>query len=234
METSIIGHDDEDVGVRVHDREGVEHVISVGWDGDIIEHGVSEYPNDAADRTDYEDAVIRWAQASAAYAVHREMDADIIPPNLLPEKVAEAITAIQALSDDEFREKFYDYYEALQDPPVDAPIDDVALLIKGMEIRDGPEVGRVTNVRVYADADGDGEFDAHNVIGEDDFSTQALHMPPQEIEWDFGERFREAIVHHLKCQIRDLYIHVGEDPPEEYAVDGYGKLDVNGKEFFFE
>jgi len=38
--------------------------------------------------------------------------------------------------------------------------------------------------------------------------------------------FREYLDHHLKCQIRDCFVRMGVEPPEEFRVLGNGRLDA--------
>ncbi|MEZ3116127.1 hypothetical protein RYH80_09395 [Halobaculum sp. MBLA0147] len=39
------------------------------------------------------------------------------------------------------------------------------------------------------------------------------------------EQFRAFVDHHLKCQIRDSYVRMGLEPPEQFRVIGSGRLE---------
>ena len=49
-----------------------------------------------------------------------------------------------------------------------------------------------------------------------------IELPPVELrEFD---RFRTFLDHHLKCQVRDTFVRMGVEPPEEFRVVGHGRL----------
>jgi hypothetical protein len=49
-----------------------------------------------------------------------------------------------------------------------------------------------------------------------------IELPPVESE-PFS-RFRKYLDHHLKCQVRDTFVRMGVEPPEEFRVVGNGRL----------
>lgn len=211
--------DEEQIGVTVYDNESNKHRLLIGWDGAIKLHVTDEYPTDEADRTEEEETIIQQVRRKALHTAHIETDADLIDPNWDPAVLERAITAIENLSDEAFREQFEDYYHDLQDPPVDVPIERVVVLIKTLQLNGETLVDTSHTMVDYETADGY-ELSRKTDLPDADVS---LNMPPFEINYSFGEQFRVALVHHLKCQIRDVYLRMGDDPPNEYAVDGYGK-----------
>lgn len=222
MRARIAGANDT-IGVQVWDDEGREHRVVLTRDGEIELHEQNAFPSDPADRTPEQQEVLDQVQLRAKYAAHFETDADVLAPDWNPEVLESAIDAIRNLDTPRFTDHFRIYFEEVQDPSVDAPIDRIHLVAMGLRVEDRELVG--TSPVAYLAEDESGDLAWHN----DDDTVGAnvmLNVPPLEIDFPFGERFREYLIHHLKCQIRDVFARMGERPPEEYQVDGYGKLVV--------
>ncbi|ELZ05386.1 hypothetical protein C482_02221 [Natrialba chahannaoensis JCM 10990] len=58
-------------------------------------------------------------------------------------------------------------------------------------------------------------------------TTQITPMVPPFVEvpedFVYPEDFRGFLINNLICQIRDVYRNMGETPPKQYDIEGYGK-----------
>lgn len=218
MEARIAGVDDT-IGVQVWDNEGREHRIILLEDGTVDVHEQEAFPHDPEERTEDEEQTIQRVRWRAKYEAHNQTDVDLIDSNWNPNVLGGAIRALEDLDQERFEADFREYYDAIQSPPVDAPIDRVKLVAKGLRVEDDSLVD-TTRVIVHVERE-----EAFEWVGDEDDveANVVLHVPPADIDFAFGDRFREYLVHHLQCQIRDIYLGMGEDPPSSYQVDGYGK-----------
>jgi len=114
MQGNIIDVEDEWIGVRVVDRENVEHKIAVQFDGEIQGHGQSGYPDKAAERTEEDNERVNQARRFARYYVYAERSYDTVPPAEHPVRIDAVRTAISEMDLDEFETLFGDLYEQLQ------------------------------------------------------------------------------------------------------------------------
>ena len=64
-----------------------------------------------------------------------------------------------------------------------------------------------------------------------DGATQIpVMLPPFKGESDdfsYPEDFRGLMINNLICQIKDVYRNMGENPPPEVNIDGFGKPEGN-------
>lgn len=222
MQARIAGTTDEVIGVQLWDNEGREHRVELTYDGDVELHQQDAFPHTKDQRSAEQEEVMQQVRLRAKYAAHFETDADTLSPDWNPELLETAIGVLEDLDRSTFDQHFREYYREVQEPSVDAPLERIHLIAKGLRIEQGRLVD--TGPVAYLVEDASGQLAWH---GEDNVESNViLHVPPLEIDFQFGERFREYLVHHLKCQIRDVFVNMGEQPPEEYQVDGYGKLVV--------
>lgn len=223
MRARIAGETEDRIGVQVWDNEGREHRVKITPDGDVKLHEQDAFPLEAEQRSPEEEEVIQQVRLRAKYAAHFETHADALAPDWDPEVLEEAIEVLEGLDASTFNTHFREYFHEVQEPSVDVPLEHVQLITKGLRI----ERGRLadTGPVLYLVEDASGDLSWHG--GKDTADSNViLNVPPLEIDFPFGERFREYLVHHLKCQIRDIFDRMGEHPPEEYQVDGFGKLVV--------
>ncbi|ELZ08790.1 hypothetical protein C478_17941 [Natrinema thermotolerans DSM 11552] len=105
--------------------------------------------------------------------------------------------------------------------------DDLASLAadENVTLADGTYVDAVSSLyATYLDDSGeqhtsDPEYDPF----ERDPDT-VLELPP--IDPRSIEDFRDYLDHHLKCQVRDCFVRMGVEPPEEFRVLGNGRLEA--------
>lgn len=222
MRARIAGVDDT-IGVQVWDNEGREHRVLLTHDGEVEVHEQNAFPVDADDRTPDQQEVIDQVQLRAKYTAQFETDADVLSPSWNPVVLENAIEAIRTLDVPSFTDHFREYFEAVQHPTVDVPLDQIHLVMKGLRIEEDSLLGSSPVAYLVERDSGELEWlNDHDTVN----ANVSVNVPPLEIDFPFGERFREYLVHHLQCQIRDVYDRMGEVPPEEYRVDGYGKLVV--------
>lgn len=126
MRGKIIGNDDESIGVEVVDNDGIEHVLAIGYDGNIIEHGSDGYPDNPNERTDEGNEHVEQARRFAQYYVYRERGYDTVPPQLHPERLNAVRVAVASLPEAAFEQHFGDLYRQLRsygDTEIDRVID---------------------------------------------------------------------------------------------------------------
>ncbi|WP_323677350.1 hypothetical protein [Halorubellus sp. PRR65] len=230
MKAKIDGHKETKIGVSVLDGNKNTHLVEVGFDGEILFHGTDDYPNKPENRTEEEQRIISQVDARARYAAQMEFpDEDILPFEWNPDELERVVTAIQNHPQDAFERDFRAFYEAIPDPPVDRPAENVDLVTIGIEITEEDRIARVTDEPVMMVDTNTGDptalgpdpaFEPHIIMG----------VPPLAIEMPMGPEFHEFVNVHAKCHVRDAYLHMGEQPPDEYMVQGYGKMHFFGME----
>lgn len=236
MKAEIAGvKEGSSIGVRIFDQNEHEHRITVNWDGSVRVHETDDYPNDPADRTQEEQAIMGQVEARAKYHAQQEFpEADILHPLWDPAHLDRGVDALVNYELGEFWEEFREYYEALQDPYAFIEADRSKVpspsfrVHKTFTLTDDNRVDEVEPVTVYYDLDGEEAFDGPGI---QEFENRILlNMPRMEFDDDFAfeDEFHEIVLRHLLAQIRDVYLNMGMEPPEEYAVDGFGKFTING------
>lgn len=223
MRAEIAGKDQDGAGVKVTDDEGGVHQVVVLPDGSVDEHSGPEHLSPEED-----ESLLEAVENLAIYTVHWQTDFEVVDPPWDPNVIRRGIDAIESLPDDRFKELFEETYRELQSPSTDAPIDHVEMIMQEIYLADDGAIETVSDIMVGVTPPG-GQFGLANPEAHDpdDYSEQAdvsIGLPPYEFDFPFGDRFREFLVHHLKCQIRDIYHTMGESPPTDCQVNGIGKM----------
>jgi hypothetical protein len=238
MDGEITGENDERVGLYVDDNGGVEHWIEMEFDGEIKYHEQDGYPDKAANRTDDESEMVGQARRFARLHVYRETEYEPFPVEENLPGIKRVRDAIEALSPEEFEQYFADAYDQVlsKHPDVSPPVPRPSSV--------GPNDYIVYFVDVYLDEEGDIEAvsDIHLQYQDDrGEKTQKWNDDPfPDRKADarlqlFGkyipsmEVFQEFLVYHLRCQLRDIYLGAGIEPPEEYRVLGRGIEALTGR-----
>ncbi|WP_154020986.1 hypothetical protein [Haloarcula sp. CBA1127] len=168
----------------------------------------------------------------AEYAAHAHFeDEDIIEdPAWLPGEIERAMEVIRTLPTETFAEHFREYYDAVRDHTGERIDDDVQAVVrirKLIYISDDNELVHTTPAKIqYMDTDGETQVTNLSAEGPDGFDSFVVTLPPLTFERDdfeFPESFQALVVSNLMCQIRDIYLNMGEEPPTEYQVEGIGK-----------
>ncbi|WP_323677341.1 hypothetical protein [Halorubellus sp. PRR65] len=232
METRIMGHDERGLGVEVYDPNGDRHTFELDWDGNIEKHGQDVYPKDPAKRTDEEERLMQQVCARAVYAAHVHFeDRELIStPSWVPAELERAMDIVRTLPTETFVEHFRNYFDAVRDHTGERIDDDV----QGVErVRmyihiddDNRFIGSSAPTVRYKDASGESQATNYDVEGHPTATSILLSLPPLEFQRDdfeFPDSFQALMVSHLMCQIRDVYLNMGEEPPVEYQVEGIGK-----------
>ncbi|MDX5989807.1 MULTISPECIES: hypothetical protein [Haloferax] len=212
------------------------HKVEVGLDGEIIFHGNDIYPHKREDRTQDEQRIMSQVEVRARYAAQQEFpDADILAPMWDPDYLDRAVEAVLNYPLEDFRRDFRDFYEAICD--VERFIDDpefkpdTEVIYKFFRMNEDNRIVDVAPVAVrYSGPSGEtrqtGDVSPYAEHHDDVFCQ--FGCVEFEDHVTFEEHFHGVVVGHLMAQIRDLYYHMGEMPPEEYQIEGIGKLDING------
>ncbi|WP_049915449.1 hypothetical protein [Haloferax mucosum] len=234
MEANLLGYDDEDCGFEVFDENNNRHVISVEWDGSIGQHATKDYPLKREDRTQEEQRIMSQVEVRARYAAQQEFpDADILLPMWDIEHLEAGLEALVNYPLDEFHREFRDFYEALRDPGqfiTDSDFDpEMVKAFKIYRFRDG-EILDISPVLVRHLTGGNtaDDYGPKPDYPEDELISCCLPNMEFVDYFDYETQMQDLVVGHVVAQIRDLYLHMGEMPPEEYQVEGIGKLDING------
>ncbi|MEZ3116270.1 hypothetical protein RYH80_10145 [Halobaculum sp. MBLA0147] len=110
MQGEIIDREDDWIGVRVVDNNGIEHKIAVNKDGTNRGHGQDGYPDDADERTENENQHVAQARKYAKYYVYRETDYDTLTPYRNPDRIAATLCTLQNHSLGEIEADFGQFY----------------------------------------------------------------------------------------------------------------------------
>lgn len=233
METEILGHDHEDCGVKVIDKRGHEHRVTINWDGEITHHFVKEYPTAPEDKTEEEQLIVDQVATRALFAAHQNFDANLIDPGWDPRAFERGRSALEKLSFREFEEAFRDFYDAMLAPEefVDDPdyVPGGEAITKVFGVTEDDEIGTVEEPIVFYETAA--EDRQQREIPE--YHSQvpvAASMPrfSPDPNITFRDNFPGMLYSHLGCVIRDIYLNMGEQPPPEYQLVGPGKCTILG------
>lgn len=224
MNAEFGGETERGYGVRVYDNDGHEHKLAIDKEGNILGHFTDDYPPDEDDLTDEQEIIIQQVRKKAMYTAHTETDADLLEPHWDPAVHERGIAALERMPADRFERLFAELYEALQQAPEGVALQQIDLVVLGLSLED-TEITDVGPIQYYIETDAGKQA----WVGPKDevYREVIFTLPMYEFDWPFGERFRKFLVHHLKCKIRDIYLNMGDEPPEAYQVDGHGKVVLN-------
>ncbi|ARS90776.1 hypothetical protein [Natrarchaeobaculum aegyptiacum] len=119
MEGEIIDIEDEWIGVRVTDNNGVKHKIAVELDGDIRGHSQDGYPDEAIKRTPEGNEYVEQSRRYAQYYVARERGYDTIEWRHNPARLLATASAVAQLDTDAVAEHFGDLYDQVRSHSTD-------------------------------------------------------------------------------------------------------------------
>jgi hypothetical protein len=247
MDAEITGETDELLGVSVIDNNDIEHIIDLNKaDGEVTGHTQDGYPNEASDRSYTEGEYVGQARNYAKYYVAEETEHETIQWDLNPERFETVRSALSDLSTEGLEEYFDDLFAQslshyADEPDVDIGDisrphdlpddmiggDDTALYKQDIYLDEDGEIGATSGVIVsYYVAKGDRRTVRHGDAPdrEPDARVEVSPTPFVEIE-----PFRDYMVYNLRCQIRDCYLMMGLEPPQEYTVLGHGQYRFTGK-----
>jgi len=215
MDAQIIGRDPPGVVVQVIDYREYTHHVLFDWDGNLIGH-VHERYTEETQRDPKPAQILKRVQFRARNEAHRQTDATFLGSIIDTTVLEDAVTVIENLDLVQFVEHFNDFCEAVHEPPVNN-VEFTTLFLSLNETRD-ELVGQSEPVTFYA---------KNNELIHTEFIFQRepdiyITIPSLDRVFACDKRFQNIIVHHIRCQIRDLYYMQGSEPPEEYRVEGWG------------
>lgn len=239
MDATVIGENEDGIGVDVTDNQGTLHEISIEkgtWE--IVYHEQDGYSDDPDERTGQENFAVRTARNYAKWYVDEQTDHDTLPWHLDADRVDAARQVLADRSDAELDEHFDHYRRQLageHDPSVDQPrpdpvpqheaaFDYVEYKLDVYLTDDGDDLAATSGVHVlyYAGVDDD-----RVLRGDDPFPDRTPHARLEHPPFDLDEStLRQFLDYHLRCQIRDCYLATGREPPEEFRVLGPGHSEV--------
>ncbi|NGM69775.1 hypothetical protein G6M89_12285 [Natronolimnobius sp. AArcel1] len=128
MKATIVGENEEGVGVDVVDNDGETIEISISKENNEIVYQQSDYPDKPAERTSEENLNVAQAREFAKYHAYRERGIETIPAYDDISHIDAVRRAICDLSDEEFEQHFGETYQQLLshhrddvEPPVELP-----------------------------------------------------------------------------------------------------------------
>jgi hypothetical protein len=235
MDAEIEKETDKGFGVTVYDNNGVKHKIGVLYDGEKNGHLQDSYPDEPKNRTPDENAHLNQAIRRARFHVYQETDYEPFPPEENLPGIKRVKQAIEDLSVEEFESYFGDVYDQVLakhpevEPPVPRPAsvppDGYILYLIDVYLDENDDIEAVSDIHLqYEDDTGQKVQDWNDDPFPDrkpDARLQLFgkYVPSMEV-------FQEFVVYHLRCQLRDVYIGAGLEPPAEYRVLGRGHDDL--------
>jgi hypothetical protein len=235
MKAEVEGESDELIAVKVTDNSGNKHQLLISKiDGEIDLHEQDRIPLDSDERNTKQEIILQQVRARAIFVAHHETEVNLIETDARLDLFKRAIEAIECISDREFRNFFEDYYRAaVGDPRQEGDFETVPfeavefVYLPAIVDEDQPRFERVGDPSYdYID-----ENDERQMVGsQPDFEPNLLfqHYVVGE-DVPFPDGFRDLLTHHLRCQIRDVYLNMGTEPPPEYDLEGMGKIRIHGR-----
>ncbi len=240
MNAEIEKETEKGFGVTVYDNNEVKHKIGVLYDGEIHGHLQEGYADEPDERTLEESENLSQSRRYAKYHVYKERGYETLPWNLNPDRLERVRTTLDDLSTDEIESYFGDLLEQSlshyrTDPSVDTgdisrPIElptnmssheNTVMYEQEMYLDENNEIETVSGIIVsYYVAKGDKRKDRHGDAPDRD-PDACVEMSPVPIV--AADPLRDYLSYNLRCQIRDYYIVMGIEPPEEYKVLGPGQ-----------
>ncbi|WP_136688848.1 hypothetical protein [Halorhabdus amylolytica] len=172
-------------------------------------------------------------------------DADILPAEWIPEELNRAMLALEKLHVDDFAEEFEECYRMLTNPASvpEVPEDSAEIIFAPFLVNEDDEVAYVpTPVIKYRDESGEAHYTHkesryEELLDEPHLTKFPVTLPPLEFkdgDYEFPDGFQIFIIEHLLAQLRDVYRHVGEEPPEYCKeTDIWGKpLTTEDEEYY--
>jgi hypothetical protein len=239
MDGEIIGEKDNKIGTRITDNSGNEQQIEMYIDeGEIYSHNPGEYHCRPENRSRVESEHINQSRRYARYVVYNERGYNVFPWDEDIPRIKDVRKAIEALSEEEFERHFGEFYEAVSgsvDVDTGTSVSDVVSSIR----RDADGY----YIDVYLDDTGEIErtSEVTELTGLENI-VEKFKTPPEESDRLPDARidllpnpvpnisvFQDLVAYQTKCQVRDYHIVMGEEPPEEYRVLGFGKYKFAAK-----
>ena len=239
MDATIDGEKDGYLKIYVTDNYGVQHDITVDItsdDGEVAYHDAAEYANDPHKRTPDESAAVAEARRYARLYIYQETEYEPFPVRENLPGIERVMAAIDDLPAETFVEYFADLYKMVTlrgsdiDPPVALPPeaqgDQFVLFMVDVYLDDDGTIEAVSDIHLRYYDEEKTERDQWN---DDPFPDRKPDARLQ-VTGDFVptmEAFQAYLIYDLKCQIRDVYIGAGVDPPEEYRILGRGQYRIS-------
>jgi len=215
MDAHVIGQDEMGIAVEVADRKGYTNHVLFGRDGELIGH-VHERFSESSQTDPEPSRILKRVQFRARNEAHRQTNAGLLLPVFDWQVIEDTIAILESFDIQQIMEQFGDFYDAIQSPPVD----DLAFTALFLSLNDKRDaiVNRSDPLSFYFED----ETLLHTHFRYEEEPDAYLTIPPFERPVACDKGFRDILVHHLKCRIRDLHYMQGLQPPSEYQVKGLG------------
>ncbi|WP_363463291.1 hypothetical protein [Halogeometricum borinquense] len=232
MDAQIKKETNDGFGLCVTDSNSIEHKIGICFDGELDGYLSKGYADNPSNRTPEDNEHVNQAVRYARYHVYQERGYEAFPWDENLPQIETVGKAIEELSAEEFEQYFGEFYEAVSGPvsgkgsislnEFSAALDrEVSAYYVDVFLNEEDQIAATS--------------DAHPIIINEDWETEittptehAGRVPDARIELvpipvPTIDQFQTIVYHQTQCQIRDYYIVMGEEPPQEYRVLGFGK-----------
>ncbi|ARS89776.1 hypothetical protein [Natrarchaeobaculum aegyptiacum] len=244
MQTKIVGIEEGVIGVKIIDPRGNIHLVEIDTEDEESNdlHAQDSYPIDSSSLNKKEERLMDQVLARARYEAHLQTDFNIVRDGWDPRQLRRGVDALEKMPLDQFDEAFREYYHALINPErtkqeygiTEGRVEfegepRIALIMKGFCINDENEVVEVLPDMYiyYSKEDIEETYTTGTPASCSEGTTQITPMVPPFVEvpedFVYPEDFRGFLINNLICQIRDVYRNMGEIPPKQYDIEGYGK-----------
>lgn len=107
MEATVVGENEDGIGVDIVDNNGVAHELTIRKESnEIVYHQSEEYADNPEHRSREENEYNNQARRYAKWYVYRERGYDTVPPANNPDRLVGAMLSVLNSSDEAFQEQF--------------------------------------------------------------------------------------------------------------------------------
>jgi hypothetical protein len=217
--------------------------LTIEWDGTVREHGTDDYPHKREARTLEQQKIMTQVENRATFAAQQEFpEKDILDPEWNPVELDRALQALETMHVDEFAQQFRTCYEMITSPESFGEVTarTAQIIFQPFYVDRNNDVCAVPrpvlqykqNGEVLMTDEEPGTFDQPGTK----FTVTLPPMTFADDEYEFPDGFQVFLIKHMGAKIRDVYIDMGEEPPEPVDIDREfpGKLLTAADDEFYE
>ncbi|MEZ3114810.1 hypothetical protein RYH80_02615 [Halobaculum sp. MBLA0147] len=131
MDGVVTGESDTRIGLSIIDNVDLEHLVEIGFDGELLGYDSEEYPDDSTTATREQTEHVHQAQQYARWVAYRDRDYETLSRRKNPDCILAGLLAVATLSESEFDDLFGDLQSQIRshydDSTVETPLTDVDL-----------------------------------------------------------------------------------------------------------
>jgi len=213
------------------------------WDGSVDVHETDDYPNKREERTLEEQKIMTQVESRAMFAAQMEFpDKAILDPEWDPRALNLALEALQTMDVDEFAKQFRTCYEMVTSPESfgEVTAQTAQIIFQPFYVDGNKNVTSVPRPVLQYKKGGEVLMTEEEPGAFDQPGTKfTITLPPMTFaddEYEFPDGFQIFCIKHMGAKIRDVYLDMGEEPPEQVDLDRDfpGKLLTAADDEFYE